>query len=85
VTVPRLELNDPRVDRVALGRLASETGGRALDLAAAAAELPGLLPSAAKNIPVVSATPVWDAPLAMALFVLLITAEWIVRKLNGMV
>jgi hypothetical protein len=44
-----------------------------------------LIPSAAKVLPVVSATPVWDAPIALGLFALLITAEWVVRKLNGMV
>jgi len=29
--------------------------------------------------------PIWSAPLAMALFVLLITVEWILRKAYGMV
>ena len=45
---------------------------------------PTLIPSAAKVIPIESSQPLWDAPLAMILFVLLITAEWVVRKVYGM-
>jgi hypothetical protein len=44
-----------------------------------------LLPSAARIIPVEAQQPLWDAPLAMAIFVLVITIEWILRKLYGMV
>jgi hypothetical protein len=83
VVVPRLELTDPRVDTAALSRLASETGGRLVPLAEAGG-LPGMIPSAAKTIPVESSRPLWDAPVAMALFVLLITLEWVARKLLGM-
>lgn len=85
VRVPRVELAQPQVDRAALLRLASQTGGQVIDLPEAAAKLPGLIPSAAKVIPIDTAQPLWDAPLAMALFVLLITAEWIARKMFGMV
>jgi hypothetical protein len=28
--------------------------------------------------------PLWDAPLALILFVLLITTEWVLRKMYGM-
>jgi uncharacterized membrane protein len=84
VTVPRLELVEPQVDRVALARLAQETKGRQVSLAQAAAELPRLIPSAEKKIPIETSQPLWDAPLAMVLFVLLITAEWLLRKVYGM-
>jgi hypothetical protein len=47
-------------------------------------ELPALIPSAAKVIPIESSQPLWDAPLAMILFVFLITAEWVLRKVYGM-
>lgn len=82
--IPRLELADPRPDRAALARLAAETGGESLPLAAAAA-LPERIVSAAKVIPVETSKPVWDAPLAMLLFALLITAEWVLRKIFGMI
>lgn len=84
VSLPRLELASPQVDRTALSRLASETLGRSIELADAPKQLLAI-PSAAKVIPVQSGQPLWDAPLAMALFVLLISAEWITRKVFGMV
>ena len=83
VTLPRLELNDPRVDRIQLGRLASETLGSPIELVNAAHDLEQI-PSAAKVIPITSGEPLWNAPLTMALFVLLISAEWVTRKLNGL-
>ena len=85
VTVPRLELNEPQLDRPMLSRLALETVGQVIDVRVAREALPRLIASAAKVIPIESSRPLWDAPLALALFVLLITAEWIVRKLYGMV
>jgi uncharacterized membrane protein len=84
VSLPRLELSDPRVDRVQLSRLASETLGKSIDFPDAARQLP-LIPSVAKVIPVISGQPLWDAPLVMILFVILIAGEWIVRKVYGMV
>ncbi len=81
---PKLELADPRTDRAALERLATETHGQALTLAEAS-KLPAMIPSAAKVIPTESSRPLWDSPLAMAAFILLITAEWILRKIYGMV
>jgi len=84
VQVPKLELSQPQVDRPALTRLAAETGGRVIELANAAAELPKI-PSAQRLIPLVSQQPLWNAPLAMAIFVFLLTLEWVVRKIVGMV
>jgi len=85
VIVPKLELSSPQVDRPLLSRLASETAGQSIDLKDAAEKLPTLVPSAAKIIPVETTRPLWDAPLAMALFVATLATEWIVRKLYGMV
>ena len=84
VTLPKLELTDPRVDRLQLGRLATETLGKSIELSGAERELASI-PSVAKILPVVSAQPLWDAPVTMALFVILLVGEWIVRKLNGLV
>jgi hypothetical protein len=83
VHVPRLELAQPQVDRTLLTRLASETMGKTIDFADAPAQL-AQIPSAARIIPLRSAQPLWDAPIVMLLFVGLITTEWIVRKMYGM-
>lgn len=84
MAVPRLELNDPKVDRAALDRLAAATGGQVVDLKDAT-NLPAIIQSAAKDIPVLTSMPLAAAPLALALFTVLITAEWILRKREGMV
>jgi hypothetical protein len=84
VIVPRLELAQPEVDRQLLTRIAAETLGQPVPLAEARAKLPQLLPSAAKVIPIQASEPLWDAPLVMWLFLLLIPAEWVLRKAFGM-
>jgi uncharacterized membrane protein len=83
VISPRQELIDPRVDRIQLGRLAAETSGKSIDFANAAAELKAI-PSAERLSPEVTGQPLWDAPLSLILFVLVIAVEWILRKLHGM-
>jgi uncharacterized membrane protein len=85
IVTPRLELAQPQVDRTSLTRIASETLGQAIELDQAAEKLPPLLPSAARIIPVESTQPLWDAPIVLVLFVFLITTEWILRKIYGMV
>ena len=85
VAVPKLELAVPQVDRTFLTRLASETLGKVVDLDKAPAVLPKVIQSAARVIPVETSRPLWDAPLALSLFVLLITGEWVGRKMFGMV
>ena len=85
VAVPRLELTAPQVDRTFLTRLASETLGKVVELDKAPQVLPDMIQSAARIIPVETSRPLWDAPLALTLFVLLITGEWVGRKMFGMV
>jgi hypothetical protein len=79
VRSPQLELASPKVDRSLLSSL-----GRTVELATAAADLPILIHSASRTIPLLASRPIWEAPLAMVLFAGLITAEWVLRKLNGM-
>ena len=84
VKIPRLELSQPAVDRTLLSRIASETNGELVEYEQARAKLPVLLTSAAKIVPVDTHQRLWDAPLAMVIFVLLITLEWVLRKVYGM-
>jgi uncharacterized membrane protein len=84
VNVPRLELNEPQVDRQLLSRLAAETMGKTYELDQAKAHLAADIPSAAKQIPVEISEPLWNKNRALAIFVLLITVEWVLRKSYGM-
>jgi uncharacterized membrane protein len=84
ISVPKLELNTPQVDRVSLNRLANETGGQVIELTEAATKLPQI-PSAQRRVPVISNQPVWNAPVALVLFAMVLTAEWVLRKWFGMV
>jgi hypothetical protein len=64
--------------------VASDTLGATVSLAEAREKLPQIIPSAAKIIPITQSEPLWDAPLAMWIFVLLLTGEWVLRKVFGM-
>jgi hypothetical protein len=83
VEVPRLELAQPQVDRALISRLAADTLGATIQFADARERLPQI-PSAAKVIPITTSDPLWDAPIAMWIFVLLISTEWVLRKVFGM-
>ena len=84
IVVPKLELAVPQIDRASMAQLAAQTRGQVVELDKAREILPTLIPSAAKIIPIESSQPLWDAPLAMICFVFLITAEWVMRKVYGM-
>jgi uncharacterized membrane protein len=94
---PHLELQQPEVDRRLLSMLPMDNGANdpssvdfeKLSLADDAAvpvvraEL-SKINSAAMIVPELSKQPLWNAPLAMVIFVLLITLEWVLRKGYGM-
>jgi uncharacterized membrane protein len=84
VTVPRLEFADPTPDIAGLSRLASETGGKLLDVTNAG-QLPRLIHSVAKVIPVEASQPLDGAPAALIFLAALLSAEWILRKVWGLV
>jgi uncharacterized membrane protein len=84
ISLPKLELSSPQVDRPALSRFATETAGRVIEWNDAERQLLSI-PSAERQIPVLSSQPIWDAPIALVVFILLLTSEWVVRKIFGMV
>jgi uncharacterized membrane protein len=80
VVEPEMELREPRVDTSFLGRLGTEAP---ISLSEAATRLPAIR-SAAKIIPIDTTQPLWDAPVVLIVFAGLITIEWIVRKMLGL-
>lgn len=80
VTLPDDELREPAADHVALGLLSSQTNGRVVP-AESMSEIPGMLPS--RQIRIVGSPQIetlWDRPVVLALFVLLLAFEWVGRK-----
>jgi len=80
VYAPDDELRRPETDHPLLRRLASDTGGLVLapeDLA----DLPELLPNRAVRTLDPLREPIWDTPLAFTLVLLMLTAEWIGRRI----
>lgn len=87
VTRPDDEMRRPEADHDLLARLAEETGGQVLSPTAEPA--PGLspldalrhLPNRSIRTPMDLIEPLWDTPLCLILVVLLLTFEWVGRKL----
>ena len=79
VLTPDDELRRPETDHPLLESLATTTGGAVLapsDLG----DLPGLLPNRSVRTVNPLTERIWDTPLAFALVLLVLTAEWIGRK-----
>lgn len=86
VFAPDSELRRPETDHALLAHLASQTGGRML----AEDELeqlldPALLPNRAVRTENPLRERIWDTPLAFGLMLLLLTLEWIGRKIVRLV
>lgn len=79
VTRPDDEMRDPAADHALLARLAEDTGGQVLP----AADLSALkdLPDRSIITPMDLIEPLWDTPLCLIIVVLLLTFEWVGRKL----
>jgi len=80
VVDPNDELRWPEADHELLRQLAAATGGRVL-APHELADLPELLPNRSLRILNPIRESIWDTPLAFALVLALLTAEWIGRKI----
>lgn len=79
-----LEDRKPEANVEMMARLAESTGGKVVQ-PWDAATIPDLIPDRKYVVPDDIVETVWDSKLAMMMFVILIGAEWILRKLNGLV
>ncbi len=79
-----LEAQFPAADHDLLTRIATETGGQVVGLDNLT-EAFATLRDRSVRIPDDTSEPLWDSKLALIAFVLLITAEWTLRKAFGMV
>lgn len=79
VTMPQLEFAATQLDEAGLESLARMTGGKYLRLSDAA-RVPELVKSLEQEITTEIRDDLWDSPLAIVIVVLLLSAEWILRK-----
>ena len=83
VILPRLEFQQPRMNAALLADLARVTGGK-LVAADEFAKLPSLVPAREQIILNEITQDLWDAPLILLLFCVLLFAEWSLRKWKNM-
>ena len=83
VISPRLEMDNPQVDQEMVARLAPPA--QVVSLQDAREKLPLLIKSAAQIKRPSSDTPLWDRWIILIFFVLLLTTEWVLRKVFGMI
>ncbi|MBI1369700.1 MAG: hypothetical protein GC162_13725 [Planctomycetes bacterium] len=77
------ELRYPAADHALLGELAQRSGGTVL-AASQVDDLERLLPNNARHTVTDISEPLWNSPLAFILVLLLISGEWIGRRLIGL-
>ncbi len=80
VFAPDDELRRPETDHELLLSLAASTGGRVLKLDEID-QLPGLLPKRSVTTENPLTERIWDTPLAFAVLLLILTMEWVGRKM----
>lgn len=80
---PDLELRRPEADHETLERIAAATGGRVVDLDRMEAVF-GTIRDRSVQIPDDITEPLWDSKLVLMLFAAMISMEWILRKLFGL-
>ncbi len=80
---PDLETRRIEADHDVLERIAEATGGRVVELDQLETEF-GAIPDRSVRIPDDVAEPLWDSKLALMLFGLMISIEWVLRKAFGL-
>ncbi len=83
VTSPDLERRRPQANHETLQLMATMTGGRVLELNELAQAMTNIRDRSVL-IPDDVTEPLWDSTLALLLFVVLITTEWSLRKMFGL-
>ncbi|MCC2667609.1 MAG: putative rane protein, partial [Armatimonadetes bacterium] len=83
VEASSLELDEPQQNEALLKRVAALSGGKYL-LWSQYAGLAGLIPDRAQEVSTRIEHELWDAPLPLILFTLLLVGEWILRKRKGL-
>ncbi len=82
VVRPDDEWRNPETDHASLRTLADSTGGAVVEADPAALEtLPSRLPDRSVVVPIPIVEPIWSSPLALIVALLLLTAEWIGRRM----
>ena len=80
VVVPQLEYADPRMDEIRLRQIAASSGGTYLP-AREAANLVDEVEVLEREVPIsADREPLWDTRWVLLLFALVLTVEWILRK-----
>ena len=82
VVRPDDEWRTPEADHEALRALAESTGCAVVDpVPASLATLPSRLPDRSVVVPIPIVEPIWSSPLALIVALLLLSAEWIGRRM----
>lgn len=85
VFMPNRETDDPTLDIGTLRRMSEEAGDRRNFIPIdEVRELPDRVKQSGYALSEENEDDLWDSPLAYILFALLVTSEWIVRKMNRM-
>lgn len=80
---PDLEARRPEADHDVLARMASATGGQLVELDQLESAF-GAIRDRSVQIPDDIVEPLWDSKLALMLFALMISVEWVLRKAFGL-
>lgn len=78
-----LEQQDPEMNRDLLQRVARASGGAYLELGELD-RLPRRIPDRSERHVTRTERPLWDAPLPLAVFSVLLVGEWVLRKRSGL-